>query len=43
MSINRKDTGVSAFASMIEERNIKAVSPTYIISNEANDVEINIF
>ncbi len=42
-SINRKDTGVSAFASMIEERNIKTVTPTYIISNEANDVEINIY
>jgi hypothetical protein len=28
---------------MIEERNIKTVTPTYIISNEANDVEINIY
>ncbi len=41
--INRKETGISAFGSMIEERNIKSATPTYIINNEASDVDINIY
>jgi hypothetical protein len=28
---------------MIEDRNIQTVTPTYIINNEANDIEINVY